>query len=283
VNFKLNRKGFSVLIMLSLIACTVKPPPSMSFASTVESLKPHLKFFKPEGAPPFKTVIYIPGLTERGWNKFYDDHMNKITQHGYAVIALNYNSAHGLSSTSIRIGGFLPHYGAGDIYAVFEIAKQTEWVDKDKIVLWGFSYGGGLIWDSLVLAGPGMRPGGLLDRPNSVLGGLKGVVVRSPFCMNDFLGVKVTAAASGNFFLKPPMLVVIGGNDQIVNQTLCNQIVSKNDKNGAPIELVRYDKAGHSFFVQNSLNSGKKIDHYDQALARKSDAKIFEFLGKALN
>lgn len=99
------------------------------------------KFYSTEGKPPFPTVLLLPG-----WPGNEDDVLGlgqTMSQHGINTVNFNYRGTHKSKGTF----GF--KNTLEDIQAAMEYLHQEEiickfQIDTDRLILGGYSYGGGM-------------------------------------------------------------------------------------------------------------------------------------------
>ena len=155
-----------------------------------------------------------------------------------------------------------PSEAYDDVLVSFDWATKQPWVDKNRIALFGNSFGGGTIMDAL--SSP------VVNKSLVGLNSAKAVILKEPFCMEDqgvkgFYLVRVLNSWQDNFNVKVPTLVTQGTSDEYYPE--CKKILDRNIDNGAPITLSLYSGDGHT------LSSSKESDSWN---------KVFEFLEKHL-
>ena len=224
-------------------------------------LEPHYRIFKPDGNEPYPTVLYFHS-GEGGANGYHHDitqsKVSKIVNEGYAVLFVEaFASRGGVCSRCLY-----PSEAADDVLVSFDWATKQPWVDKNRIALFGNSFGGGTIMDAL--SSPEV------NKPLVSLTNAKAVIIKEPFCMEDqgvkgFYLVRVLNSWQDNFSVKVPTLVTQGTSDQYYSA--CKAILDRNIASGAPVTLALYSGDGHT------LSSTAESDSWD---------RVFEFLKKYL-
>ncbi|HIF92961.1 MAG TPA: hypothetical protein EYQ60_07500 [Myxococcales bacterium] len=261
-----------------LAACVPKRPVEISANQALERLAPHLRVQKPQRNSPHKTVLLFHGAKPGpAWDIRYQKIMTRIQREGYAVIFVDSFASRQTTGASVFSGDLLPTETSGDVMMAIEWARNQNWVDNENIFAFGYSFGGAAVMDSLTLSAPGLKPTGLLERPETGVGGLNAIVLVSPWCKADVFGFNLIASVHKNFFVNIPTLAVQPMQDTISDQALCSRIFSRNKNNGFPIQTLNLESAEHRFMFSTNSNGGSE-SHYDIDLTANVYADIFEFL-----
>ncbi|HIF19967.1 MAG TPA: hypothetical protein EYQ72_05795 [Gammaproteobacteria bacterium] len=261
-----------IFILLSGFSNASCPPqPSSTKAPTIlpiehyndrlAMLKPWYHIFKPQGDGPYPTVVYFH--SGEGGDEGFKDHLtkrkvNKIVNEGYAVLFVEAFASRG----GVKPRCLYPSEAADDVLVSFDWVYKQPWVDKNRIALFGNSFGGGTIMDALSSL--------TANKALVSLANAKAVILKEPFCMEDqgvkfFYWVRVLNSWEDNFNVKVPTLVTQGTSDEYYSA--CKAILDRNIANGAPVTLALYPRETHS------LSPSSDADTWN---------KIFEFLKKYL-
>ena len=235
--------------------------PTEHYNDRLAMLEPHYRIFKPDGNGPYPTILYFHS-GEGSANGYHHDitqsKVSKIVNEGYAVLFVEaFASRGGVCSRCLY-----PSEAADDVLVSFDWATKQPWVDKNRIALFGNSFGGGTIMDGL--SSPAV------NKPLVSLTNAKAVILKEPFCMEDqgvkgFYLVRVLNSWQDNFSVKIPTLVTQGTSDQYYSA--CKAILDRNIASGAPVTLALYSGDDHT------LSSTAESDSWD---------RVFEFLKKYL-
>jgi dipeptidyl aminopeptidase/acylaminoacyl peptidase len=108
--------------------------------------------FRPVGAPgPVPVVVYPHGGPTDFYGDEWDGHAQHFIENGYGWLAINFrgSTSYGLEFERANHGD--PGIGdAGDCIAAGLFLRTLDWVDPDRICIFGASYGAYLVLASLV-------------------------------------------------------------------------------------------------------------------------------------
>lgn len=235
----------------------------------------HHKFI-PAGNGPFPTIVAIPGCSgiafanakaesehpelredDRLFRRHYLRMAERLRAEGFAVLLIHVHGGEGLL-TACR-GEISGERIAEYIDESVAWARTLDFVDAKRIHLMGWSMGGGgtLEW---------------LHGPRSEGGSVRSVVSVYPGC-------------SGRSPLtnSVPLLVLLGGADDIAVPSLCEELVDTSDL-GEQVEVRRYEGARHGFDIEGApsvleIADGMSIG-YQRAAAEASWREILRFLSE---
>jgi dienelactone hydrolase len=215
---------------------------------------------RPEGEGPFPAVVLMHGCG--GWQPAVRFTMNAyaeyLTRRGFVVLNLD-------SFGPRRRGGGVVcetfdqlaqarDYRTHDAHDALRYLQAQPFVDGANVFLMGQSNGGSVAIQ--VAQGQG---------PHAADKGYRGVVAFYPWC---------GAFNSFRVHLKTPLLVLGGERDDWVPAHECKGVRST----GAPLELVIYPEAAHSFDLEVGVHRylGKLVGKHPQA-AEDSRARMVAF------
>jgi dienelactone hydrolase len=250
----------------------------ISPAALSAKLAPFYRIAKPEGPGPFPTALLFSGCD--GPKDSMARWSAALVAHGWATLIVDSHTPRGLAEHEswrlVCIGQVLMgSERAGDVLVALADARRMPFVDPDRIALLGASHGGWAIMDLLALDPPAALPFNLTAAPvpgdlaaapvpgdlslapvpGDPLAGLAGVVLLYPYC-----GEASRAAPDG--WPRPvPTLLVLAGDDSIVDPSDCLAIVRALERRGQSVETLTLPSADHGFDqVEKALLSTLEFD-----------------------
>lgn len=262
------RRWIGVLVTLTIAACApglnrVKPALQASDSDTVwlATDDGHVlsgELTVPPGPGPFPAVILMHGcrgLPSRaigGWEPM-------LRSWGYATFVLNSFSGRGLQEACTDALAFTPNRRIADAYAALKIVATHAKIDRDRIVLMGFSHGG-----TATLAAATEWASRTYVRQDGV--GFRGFIPFYPYCnavVPEMAG-RVTA----------PVRIHIGELDDMTPARTCGLLSRAARSSGADIEIIVYKNAPHSFdSVGESIHRLPDIDNAANCTPRLAGMK----------
>ena len=119
---------------------------------------------EPEAEGPHPTIVSIHGGPNWHHTDGYEPQVQAYVDHGYAVLLVNYRGSTGFGRAFREaIRGHLGTHESDDVNAALDHAIEAGWVDADRVVLEGWSWGG-----YLATLNAGRRP----DRWRAVCAGI---------------------------------------------------------------------------------------------------------------
>lgn len=208
--------------------------PARSGASMVEL---ETTIFKPPGDGPFPLVVMNHGKEPGDPHDQKRDRFlafsEEFVKHGYAVV-VPMRSGFSESTGEYREDGCNMtqngHWQADDLHGALEYFREQPWVDKERIIVAGQSYGGLATMAFGTHQFPGVR--GLIN----FAGGL-----RSDGGTCEWRGELVTAFAEYGAKSTLPSLWFYGQNDSYFNHELANRMHNAYVTSGGNARLVAFD------------------------------------------
>ena len=271
-----------MLLRASSQAADLAFPAEPSMLSTVEN--PRMALFKPDGTGPFPGLVLFhqcAGLgVERRPNRSMVQWAREAVSRGYAALLIDSLGPRGVDTVCFGPkGGVNFPRGVKDALQAAEHLRKFDFVDKKRIALTGYSWGGmvGVLssskrW-SRTLA-PGER--------------FTAAVSLYPGCFT----IRPQAAAPYEIVqpdIDRSLLVLMGEQD---NETPAGECVAKlvqAKAAGAPVEWHVYPDTTHCWDCRQ-LDNFSKIDvrgnrvtyRYNEEVTRDSARRMFEFLEKKM-
>lgn len=226
---------------------------------TSASLSGELTF--PEGAGPFAAVVLMHGCggrgnAERGWVK-------PLTRAGYATFVVDSFTGRGLSEVCTNSRALLSLQRIPDAYGALRVLATHPRLDARRIVLMGFSHGGGVTlasatqWAKDTYAAAGGAT-------------FRAFVPFYPPCTTDY---------PERHRMSAPLRIHIGGDDDWTPAAPCRELVQQLRVAGFDAEITVYPGAHHSF--DNVGRSVVWLPRVDSAAACR--LRTASILGPVLN
>ncbi|GBB93056.1 hypothetical protein RclHR1_02100005 [Rhizophagus clarus] len=181
---------------------------------------------------------------------------------GYAVLSVNFRSSVGLGKSLLRAGN--GEWGAkahDDLIDAVNWAIEEKIAEKDKIAIYGGSYGGYSVLAGLTFTPDVFAVGVDIVGPSNLVTFLKSVPSYWKPWLSTLIhriggdpeteeGVKFLTSRSPLTFadrIKKPLLICQGQNDPRVKRAESDQIVSLLASKSIPVSYVLYNDEGHGF------------------------------------
>jgi dipeptidyl aminopeptidase/acylaminoacyl peptidase len=169
-----------------------------------------------------------------------------------------------------------------DVLAAADFVKQTGYVDPNKIVLMGGSYGGYLTMMGVTKT-PDMWAAGVPIVP--FVNWFTEIQNEDPVLQQSDLATmgdleknkELYRDRSPIFFvdqIKAPLLLLAGGHDPRCPDEEAQQVVDAVKKRGGKVELKVYENEGHGFArVENQIDAYKRVSEFLRAHVPPADCK----------
>ena len=276
--------GFAIALMALGYGYLNREPILLNLASSkVETvalsdheafIAPHIKAYQPEGiTPPYPTFVLFHGCAGITW-PFLEDWARVATEVGYQALIVDSHAPRGISrdearETVCKGTQLIGQERAGDILAAYRLISNRSDVDKENIVLSGWSHGAWTIMDFLTMNMKSNRPAQIaekLDEPPAP----DSIVLFYPYCGE---GARSRFAKWVN---DPPALAFIAGKDSIVSPEQCLDVFTSLRKRGETITHHYYPDADHVF--DNAHQPDQWKFYYNEGYAKDSIEKVKAFL-----
>lgn len=188
-------------------------------ATLQKRLEPHYRAHRPQDAGPFPAILLVPGCGGISPGRLRT--AEQLMGDGYVVVFVDYISARGLQ-TACR-GEVSAEEVAQDIRAASAHVRSLPYVRPAALGVVGWSWGGAAVLASLAGLEQDQEPP------------FAAAAAFYPVCS----GLRAWKA-------KIPVLVLLGGQDDIAPPGLCQELV-RTVGSGYPVEVRTYPEARHSF------------------------------------
>ena len=183
------------------------------------------ELLKPEGNGPFSVVVLLSGCAGKRTNN--TEWAKKLVNWGYVTFLVDSLGPRNVSSICYSSDEeWLLWYmrGAQDVHDAKNYLTQLSFIDKNRIAVIGWSYGGGVVIESI------SKSSDVKNRGNP----FKAAIAFYPYCYAKLEG------------FESPLLILIGELDKMTPAALCKkQMVSKTSI--PEVVLKTYPDAQHSF------------------------------------
>lgn len=203
-------------------------------------------------------IIFIHGGPGGQTRKGYSALRQHLVNHGYGMLGVNNRGSNGYGKTFFHLDD--KRHGEDDLQDIVygkKYLQSLDWVDQDKIVVMGGSYGGYLTMAAMAFTDEFQLGINIFGVTNWVrtLESIPPWWESFRQYLYDELGDPATDKErlhrisplfhAGN--VKKPVLVVQGANDPRVLQVESDEMVEAIRANGVPVEYVLFDDEGHGF------------------------------------
>lgn len=205
------------------------------------------------------TVVLVHGgpWSRDSWG--YSDEVQLLASRGYAVLQVNFRGSVGYGKDFMNAGdkewGGLMHQ---DILDAVNYAVDTGWTDKDRVGIYGASYGGYEALISAAFSSDVFRCAVDAFGPSSLLTFIKSIPAKWSIEYQDLIRAvgdpnteeALMQSRSPLYFadqVKIPVLIAQGGNDVRVPQQESDQMVEALKKAGVPVTYLLFPDSGHGF------------------------------------
>lgn len=219
---------------------------------------------KPEGAGPFPAVVIVPGCV--GARPENVNTAKEAVARGYVALLIDGN--HGVDNCSLPLK--ISHTQILEYaFQALDHLHQFDFVDKDRIGLLGFSFGGSI---AMMAASPNWS-------------------AYSPSKRRYAASVSFYALCQGGYYqflnadVDRPLLVLMGELDNETPPEWCSSTLDTLKARNAPVAWHLYPKTHHCWDCQSLHNytktdwRGNRVTYvYDEATMLDSRNRTFEFL-----
>jgi dipeptidyl aminopeptidase/acylaminoacyl peptidase len=226
-------------------------------------------------------IVYVHGgptsQTKNSFNRFIQHMVNQ----GYMVLAPNYRGSRGYGKEFQQANLF--DMGGGDLQDVLsgaEWIKQTGFLDPNKIVLMGGSYGGYMTMMAVIKA-PDIWAAGVPIVP--FVNWFTEIENEDPVLQQSDLATMGDPKKNPDFFrdrspfffvdqIKSPLLLLAGGHDPRCPKEETIQVVDAIKKHGGVADYKIYENEGHGFAkVENQIDAYRRVTDFLKAHVPPAD------------
>jgi len=231
-------------------------------------------FYRPEGEGPFPCVLSIHGGPESQEFPLYYHFYQYLLQAGICVLAPNIRGSIGYGKAYMRL--IHRDWGGGDlkdIEAAARFLKNHPDIDKERVAIYGGSFGGFAVLSAVTRLPDLWRAAVDICGPSNLVTFLKSVPQFWKPIMKEWLG-DPTDPEDRKFLLerspityidqaKTPILIIQGANDPRVVKGESDQMVDVLRKKGIAVEYMVFEDEGHGFTkTENAILGWKKAAHF---------------------
>ncbi len=232
-------------------------------------------------SPEHPAIVYVHGGPTAQTMNTFNRFVQYMANQGYIVIAPNYRGSTGYGKEFQHANLF--DMGGGDLQDVLAAAdwiKQTGYVDPNKLILMGGSYGGYMTMMGVTKA-PELWAAGVPIVPFvnwfTEIQNEDPVLQQSDLAtMGDLEKNKALYEDRSpiNFVdkIKAPLYLLAGGHDPRCPKTEAQQVVDAIKKRNGVVEYKVYENEGHGFSkVENQIDAYKRVADFLKAHVPPAD------------
>jgi len=229
-----------------------------------------------KGGPPTPLILLVHGGP---WARDYwgfNPRAQWFANRGYATLQVNFRGSTGYGKTFLHKGD--KQWGVGDMQHDLtdsvEYAIREGIADKDKICIYGGSYGGYACLAGLTFTPDLYKCGVDIVGPSNIKTLLDSIPDYWAPLRNGML-LKIGDVDSDEEFnkkisplfhvdlIKAPLLIGQGANDPRVKQAEADQIAFSMSEKGIPVEYVLYPDEGHGFArPENRIDFNGRVEKF---------------------
>ena len=248
--------------------------PIIEYYNSFDDRKIHTLMFKPDGEGPFPVLIYLHGGPQSESRPRYSAFIQYLTKKNIGVVMPNFRGSIGFGKSFSNL--INRDWGGGELKDIEYLVKylwSKKWVDKEKIGVFGGSFGGFLTLSCITrlpdywkVAVEWFGPSNLVTFAKSVPPYWNRYIkkwVGDPDDPEDRKMLKERSPIKYIDNVKTPLMVIQGAKDIRVIKNESDQIVEKLRNKGLEIKYIIYDDEGHGFSKEkNSRDAIKRTAEF---------------------
>lgn len=258
-----------------LLNWTGSKVPKTSLSQIKTLLEPSMVFRTPDpqthGPGPYPVIVQFHGCAGARL-EFQDLWAKAATDNGFMAVIVDSMRPRGFSrqaaAETICTGKkLLGQERAGDVAAALDLIRVRPEIDKERIILTGWSHGAWTVMDYLTMDFVKNGPVNLTSEDFSKHNqpDIDGVILFYPYCG---LG---TRSRLDEWQQKPQALSLIAGADTIVNHKDCLKRFSKLKQSGLHLDQTVYPDTEHAFddpFIEEAYQHWHHRENMIDAMSR---------------
>lgn len=248
--------------------------PERTLNEHVEMLRPGVGIVRPGAVDgPVPAIIFFHGCG--GERPMHLAHARAIAEAGFAAIIIDSFEPRGIGrfAAMTQVCSALRLWGqerAADVFAALEIARETDGIDAERLVLAGWSHGGWTLLDAMSFVSEGVRPPSLTDG-EAGFDGVVRIVPIYPYC-------GFPARASGRIGPGlPPVEMTLAERDRVAPRGDCERLARQAVAAGADITFDVWEGVTHAFDDTDAPALDPRMT-YDAEAAARLRARLIEIL-----
>ena len=257
--------------------------PTAEYYNSFDDKKIHTLIFKPFGEGPFPTLVYLHGGPQGESRPRYSAFIQYLINRGIAVVMPNFRGSTGFGKAFSRL--INRDWGGGELKDIEYLIKHLwsrKWVDRDRIGVFGGSFGGFLTLSCISrlpeywkVAVEWFGPSNLITFAKSVPPYWKRYMKKWVGDPDDPDDRKILDERSPIKYIdniRIPLMVIQGARDIRVVKSESDKIVEKVKSKGLEVEYIVYEDEGHGFSKEK--NNKDAIKHTADFIIRHLSSDI---------
>ncbi|WP_421789687.1 dienelactone hydrolase family protein [Hyphobacterium sp.] len=248
--------------------------PQRSLEEQIALIQPGIAIHLPSDADgPVPAILLFHGCG--GERPMHTSYAELITSAGYAVIIVDSFEPRGIGrfAAMTQVCAALRLLGqerSADVFAALEIARQTDGIDPDRLVLAGWSHGGWTLLEAMRFVSEETRPVALTDGALS-FDGVQTIVPIYPYC-------SFPSRASGRIGPGlPAVVMILSGRDRVAPVGACQRLAANARNAGAVFHDEVWEGLTHAFDDPDTPVLDPRMS-YDADAAGRLQSRLIEIL-----
>lgn len=236
-------------------------PESITYES-FDGLKIQAWVYRPNSSGKAPVVVYPHGGPNWQFRPSYSGTFQYLLDNGIGIFAPNFRGSTGFGKSFMKL--INKDWGGGELRDIEEGVKwllKQDWVDPNRIAVYGGSFGGFATLSCLTRIPQYFCCGVDIMGPSNLITFAKTVPEHWKPLMNTLLGDpekdhNLLVERSPLTYIdniKAPLLVIQGANDPRVVKSESDQIVDALRSKGVEVEYIVFDDEGHGFSKRRNM------------------------------
>lgn len=245
--------------------------PERTLEAQIELIRPGIDIRLPDNVEdPVPAVLLFHGCG--GKRPMHGSYAEVITDAGFAVLVVDSFTPRGIGrfEAMTQVCAALRLLGqerAADVFAALEIARSTDGIDADRLILAGWSHGGWTILEAMRFASENERPVSMNDGDLSLEGVIQ-IVPIYPYCS---FPSRASGRIGGGL---PPVQMILSERDWVAPTGACRRLAASAQEAGADFNVETWEGVTHAFDDPDAPALDPRMSFNAEATARLQELLI---------